>query len=245
MKLWIGWDSSELIAWNVAQMSAQTHTTQRLDIRRIAMPELRAKGLYYRPTTQMEHGYWDEISGAPMSTGHAIARFLVPYLSGYSGWAVFTDGDVLFRDDLAALFAQADPQYAVQVVQHQHAPTEAVKMEGQAQTSYYRKNWSSAMLFNCGHLANRNLTVDLVNRVPGRDLHRFCWLRDEEIGALPGRWNHLVGCSTHDEDAAIAHYTLGTPNLKGYERQPFADEWRSTARACGYRLPAPMELADA
>jgi hypothetical protein len=32
------------------------------------------------------------------------------------------------------------------------------------------------MVFNCDHPANRALTLDLINTVPGRDLHRFCWL---------------------------------------------------------------------
>lgn len=237
-RVFIGWDAAQLCAWNVASASLQHGATVRFDVRRIAMAELRAQGLYRRQTALVDQGYWDEISGAPMSTGHAIARFLVPALCGYEGWALFVDGDVLFRAPASELFSLADDTVAVQVVQHAHVPHETVKMTGQAQTGYSRKNWSSVILFNCGHPANRALTVDLVNTVPGRDLHRFCWLDDALIGALPARWNVLIG-EEADADPAIAHFTLGVPDMPGYEHQPFADEWYATARSCGYRLQRP------
>src|SRR6185295_5915521 len=146
-------------------------------------------------------------------------------------------GDVLFREDVARLFALADDRMAVQVVQHDHYPMDRIKMDGQVQTRYYRKNWSSVLLFNCGHPANQALTVELVNTVPGRDLHRFCWLSDDLIGALPATWNVLIGEQAPGA-AAIAHFTLGVPDLPGYETQPYADEWYAAARACGYRLEA-------
>ncbi len=242
LKIFIGWDPREQRAWNVAQFSLRTQLHGAVDVRRIAMPELRARGLYARPTRETETGgYWDEISEAPMSTGHAIARFLVPYLCDYEGWALFTDGDVLFRDDVATLFALADPKYAVQVVPHYYAPVQTTKMDGQAQTSYHRKNWSSVMLFHCGHPENRALSVELVNTVPGRDLHRFCWLDDDEIGPLPARWNVLVGHSADDDQAALVHFTEGLPDMPGYEQVPYADEWYAAARACGYRLPRPAQ----
>ncbi len=240
MKVFIGWDSSQMRAWTIAEFSLQRKASRRCDVRRIAMQELRADGLYTRPTGHVDHGYWDDISGAPMSTGHAIARFLVPALCNYSGWALFVDGDVLFRADVAEVFALADETKAIQVVQHQHVPRETVKMDGQQQTVYARKNWSSVILFNCGHPANRSLTVDLVNSLPGRDLHRFCWLTDDLIGALPARWNVLIG-EEDDPDPALCHFTIGVPDLPGYEHQPFADEWYAVAKSCGYRLSRPVK----
>ncbi len=237
-RIFLGWDATQLRAWNVAAYSAQQRAWSRLDIDRIALPTLQAQGLYRRPTRTLDPGYWDEISQAPMSTGHAIARFLVPAICEYAGWALFADGDVLFRADVAELFALADVSKAVQVVQHHHDPRKAVKMTGHAQTTYARKNWSSVVLFHCGHPANRALTVDLVNTVPGRDLHRFCWLTDDLVGALPSRWNVLIGEEV-DLDPAIAHFTLGLPDMPGYAHQPYADEWYTTAGAAGYRLTRP------
>lgn len=241
-RIFIGWDPAQLRAWNVAKLSLNAHAAGKVDVDRIAKPTLTAKGLYTRPTHVLEHGYWDEISQAPMSTGHAIARFLVPYLCGYKGWALFTDGDVLFRRDVSALFALADPTKAVQVVQHQHEPTDAVKMTGEQQTTYARKNWSSVMLLHCGHPANQALTVELVNTVPGRDLHRFYWLDDDLIGALPATFNHLVGVSAPDDDPAIVHYTEGLPDLSGYEHCEYSDEWYVVAKHAGYDLARPPKL---
>ena len=48
-------------------------------------------------------------------------------------------------------------------VQHDYSPSATIKMDGQAQTIYPRKNWSSVMLFNCGHKSNAKLTQNLVN----------------------------------------------------------------------------------
>ncbi len=239
MRVFIGWDPSQMRVWNVAARSLLRHASRPVEVDRLDMIHLRHRGLYTRPTEIRAHGYWDTISGAPMSTGHAISRFLVPALCDYAGWAVFTDGDVLFRRDIADLFALADPMRAVQVVQHRHEPTAGTKMTGHTQTTYLRKNWSSVVLWNCAHPANRAVTPDLVNRIPGRDLHRFCWLQDRLIGALPATWNVLIGDET-DPDPAIAHYTNGTPDMDGHETAPFADEWLGVAAACGYTIPVPV-----
>jgi hypothetical protein len=238
--VFIGWDAREHRAWNVARMSMKCHASVDVDTRRLALAPLQTQGLYRRPTEDRGDGkLWDVISEAPMSTGHAIARFLVPHLCGYFGWALFTDGDVLFRDDVAKLFALADDRFAVMIVQHDYTPAETVKKGGHLQTSYPRKNWSSVMLFNCGHQANRALDVNLINSVPGRDLHRFCWLDDDVIGGLPPRWNVLVGHSPYDEMAALVHFTEGVPDVPGYEGVPYADEWFGHAKAAGYRLSMP------
>lgn len=230
-RVFIGFDMSQATAWNVAAASLRRVSSPHLEITRLSM----STPLYTRPTTTLEHGYFDVISGAPMSTAHAIARFLVPHLCEYTGWALFTDGDVLFRRDIAALFALADPTKAVQVVQHAHAPADLTKMSGEAQTVYARKNWSSVVLWNCGHPFNRALTVEMVNALPGRMLHRFCWLEDAQIGALPPEWNVLIGEQTHP-DPAICHFTLGTPDLPGYDHCDFSDDWYEFARGCKYRL---------
>lgn len=189
------------------------------------LSSLRERGLYTRPTSRKDGRLWDEISEAPMATEFACSRFLVPHLAG-SGWALFMDCDMLVRSNLDRLFRLCDPSKAVMVVKHNHQPAEGVKMDGQAQTRYARKNWSSVMMFNCDHPANRKLTVDLVNSVPGRDLHRFCWLEDDQIGELSTEWNWLVGHSDPSIDPTIVHFTDGIPTMPGYENCAYADEWR-------------------
>ena len=224
--IWIGFDPREIDAFAVARNSIRRHMISPVSARGVVLADLRARGLYHRPTSRKDGRLWDEISEAPMATEFACSRFLVPHLAN-SGWALFMDCDMLVRRDLQRLFGLADPSKAVMVVKHNHQPTEAVKMDGQAQLRYARKNWSSVMLFNCDHPANKALTLELVNSVPGRDLHRFCWLEDDLIGELSPEWNWLVGHSDPGIDPSIVHFTDGTPAMPGYEHCAYADEWRS------------------
>jgi lipopolysaccharide biosynthesis glycosyltransferase len=226
--IWLGWDPREADAYAVARHSIRRHLTQPIPIRGVVLDDLVDDGLYTRETYRDYNGsaYYDPISGAPMSTQHAIARFLVPTLWGH-GYALFADGDILARMNLARLFDEADSSKAVQVVKHDYAPPPGTKMDGQEQTRYARKNWSSVMLFNCEHPANQELTVQLINAVPGRDLHRFCWLKDEEIGALDPAWNFLVGHTDASVDPKLVHFTEGGPWFDAYRDVPFADEWRA------------------
>jgi hypothetical protein len=233
-RVYVGFDANELMAVNSAIASMRSFQgASAFDIRFLALSYLCAQGLYTRPTERRDNHLWDVRSEAPMTTEHAIARFFVPLLCEYRGWALFMDGDVLVRRSLADLFALADPTKAVQVVQHPPMTAAAPKKEGQPQTLYTRKNWSSVMLFNCAHPSNHALTIDLLNTLPGRDLHRFCWLDDREIGALPPEWNYLVGVNAPQADPAIVHYTLGCPKPPS-SSLPFADEWFAAARAAKY-----------
>ena len=161
-----------------------------------------------------------------MSTQFANSRFLAPWLSNGSNWVLSIDGvDMLFLGDPTELFDLADDRYAVQVVKSRHVPDETVKMDGQAQTTYERKNWSSVILWNCRHPGTVRLTLEMVNSLPGRDLHRFCWLEDEEIGELPPAWNFLVGVDGHRKGAKLVHFTRGTPEV-GVNDEPWASIWR-------------------
>lgn len=226
LQIFVGYDPREAEAYSVARESIRARLTQPVKLRGVVLDELKSKGLYRRPTERRDEKLWDCISEAPMSTEFAISRFLVPHLAGSQGWALFLDCDVLSRSNVLRILDHADPAKAVMVVKHDHVPASSVKMDGQEQTRYARKNWSSVMLFNLEHVSNVNLTVDLVNSVPGRDLHRFCWLKDEEIGELPAEWNFLVGHTDPKVNPKIVHFTEGGPWMAGYEDVPFADEWR-------------------
>lgn len=226
--IWIGFDPRESAAFAVARLTVERHAPMVTRVRGLILDEMRARSLYLRPTSRKAGLLWDDISDAPMSTEFAISRFLTPHLAR-EGLALFMDADMLVRAPLAPLFdyAQAHPEFAVCCVKHNFAPPEGVKMDGQLQTTYARKNWSSVMMFNCAHPTNRKLTLELINTVPGRDLHRFCWLEDHEIGALPAEWNYLAGHSHIDEKPKIVHFTDGIPSMPGYGNVEFADEWRA------------------
>src|SRR5262245_25730989 len=230
---WIGYDSREVAAFAVAKYSIQRFN-KHLPIRGLVLPVLQTCGLYKRPTeyhfstdgrvlidTLSRRADYD----GRISTEFAVSRYLVPHLAK-TGWALFCDSDVMCMENISKLFAFARKDKAVMCVKHNYKPKESVKMDGQAQTDYPRKNWSSVMLWNCEHPAHKALTLDRINSVPSLELHMLSWLTDDEIGELPPEWNYLVGESKLTVKPAIVHFTKGVPDMAGYENQEFADEWR-------------------
>lgn len=227
-QIFVGFDKRESANFAVCCTSCNTKSKNPIFTQGLVLQSLQENGLYTRPTTWKDsHHLWDDISEAPMSTEFAISRFLVPALCKYKGWALFLDCDMLWRADPSELFDSADPSKAVMCVKHNHQPSYTTKKAGQIQTVYKRKNWSSFMLFNCEHPSNEKLTVEMVNTLPGRDLHRFCWLEDDEIGELDPAWNYLVGVTELPEgkEPKVVHWTNGSPNLPGFEKVAYADEY--------------------
>ena len=224
LSLYLGWASREDIAYQVAQKSCQANSSRPVHVMPLKVPDLYARGLLIRPVERRDGQMWDHLSNAPQSTEFATSRFLVPLIHK-KGWALFTDCDVVFQGDVAELFALADDRYAAMVVKHQHNPVETTKMDGQQQTAYYRKNWSSVILWNCDHPAHMRLSRDMVNLWPGSCLHRFCWLKDEEIGSLPLEWNWLVNVEPKPAEPKIAHFTLGGPWLPGWTPKEHDEIW--------------------
>ncbi len=226
LKVFIGFDAREVPAYQVTEHSLRKHASIPLEVQPLVLEHLRWKRLYGRPHEIREGRLWDCISDAPMATEFALTRFLVPHLAGYRGWAIFCDCDFLFRRDIAEVLELADARFAVMVCKHDHQPREALKMDGQIQTSYARKNWSSFMLVNCGHDMHAG-TLDRVNRWRGLWLHQFRFLQDEDIGELPAQWNYLEGEAYAPElEPAALHFTRGTPNMPGWSHVSWAEEWR-------------------
>jgi len=232
MKLFIGFDEREALEYTVAHGSACRHALSPIQIEAVWMRELQKAGLYTRPVLQDPDtgALTDVISRAPMATSFAIARFFVPILArAERGLVAFVDCDVMFRKPIERLFDAHEPGKAVSVVRHDYRPDAANKMDGRAQTVYPRKNWSSVMVFDLAHPKIRTLTPHYLNSATGLELHSFSWLDDEDIGALPEEWNHLVGHSRHP-DPALVHWTEGTPRMQGYEDAEYADEFWDALR---------------
>lgn len=223
MRVFIGYDSREAEAFEVTERSMRRRCAEAIDVIPLRADELQARGLLWRPVDSRV-GSYDLISNAPCATEFANTRFLVPILC-QTGWALFIDCDMVVLDDISDLFGIADESKAVMVVKHDHRPAAGTKMDGRAQTHYRRKNWSSVMLINCDHPANRRLTIQDVNSRPGRDMHAFYWLADDEIGDLPARWNWLVNEQPKPDSVAIAHFTNGGPFTDGWPGAPFDEIW--------------------
>ena len=223
--IYMGWDSREVEAYNVARKSIVRRSSVPVEVMPLRLYMEPVKSLLRNRRVEWRDGkMWCPISDAPMATEFAISRFCVPFIQK-EGFALFVDCDIVCVGDIAELFALADPQYAVQVVKREHVPVEAVKMDGQIQTTYPRKNWSSVVLWNCSHPANKRLTLGNLNEWSGRDLHAFKWLEDEEIGSLPREWNHLVGADPDYLWANLLHYTLGGPWIKDWQGGPLDTDW--------------------
>lgn len=166
------------------------------------------------------------------SNPFTYTRFLTPYLMAFRGWAVFADGDMVCRSDIAELWTLRDASKAVQVVKHDYRTKARRKYLGNRNEDYPRKNWSSLVLWNCGHPANRRLTPDFIGDQDGAFLHQFRWLEDEAIGEIPPAWNWLAVEYTPNDSASLLHYTLGTPCFSDYRATEMAEHWHEAfARA--------------
>jgi len=216
LPVYVGWDSREDIAYQVCE-----HSIKRRDPGATVIPlkqkDMRSDGLYRRDTDKLA------------TTEFTFTRFFIPYLQGYKGWAAFCDCDFVWQVPTTELEQYCDDSKAVVCVQHDYTPKEgSMKMDGQVQTVYPRKNWSSMVLWNCGHPANKILTPEVLNRETGAFMHRFQWLADSEIGSLPHHYNWLVGWYKEPDDGApkILHYTEGGPWFDGYRDCEYADVWK-------------------
>jgi len=210
IRVFIGYDPREAVAFNVLSYSILRRSTVPVAIVPLALLQL--NGILKRERHPLQ------------STDFSFSRFLVPYLSGYTGHSIFMDCDMLVLDDIAKLWDLKDSSYALQVIKHDHRPREAVKFLKQTQTAYEKKNWSSVMLFN--NEKCNSLTPDYVSTASGLDLHQFKWLRnDEDIGDLPHRWNHLVDYDPPSIDVSLVHYTLGGPYFPEYVNCEYSREW--------------------
>ncbi len=217
LRVFVGYDPREDIAYQVCKHSIEKRSPNAV-VKPLIQKELREQGYYDRPIDKLA------------STEFTFTRFLVPELSNFNGWAMFMDCDMILQTDINELFAQADEKYALMCVKHDYTPKEGIKMDGQAQTVYPRKNWSSVMLFNCSHPSNQEINVELVNdpKITGKYLHRFSWLKDDEIGELSPEWNWLAGWYKEPDDGKpkLIHYTEGGPWFENYRYCEYHSEWK-------------------
>jgi lipopolysaccharide biosynthesis glycosyltransferase len=208
--IFIGYDPREAIAFHTCVNSIIRHVTVPVSIVPLALNLLEG----YKET---------HVDG---SNHFIYSRFLVPHLMKFNGWAVFIDGDMILRDDIAKLWALREMDKDVVVVKHDYKTRMTEKYLGSKNEDYPRKNWSSVILWNCSSYPNRRLTPEFVMNATGADLHRFSWVRDERIGELPPEWNWLDVEYDHNPAAKLVHYTLGTPCFHEFaDCGDFSNEW--------------------
>lgn len=223
LPIYIGYDDVETVAW---------HTAAQSIIENSSIP------VSFIPVhTKHFRRFFKRDRDPKQSNSFSFSRFSVPYLNKYRDFALFMDCDMMLRCDVAEVLnvITDQPNKAVYVVKHDYTPSEKVKYLNTVQYAYPRKNWSSFVLWNCGHPSNKALSPDFFNVATGLELHRFTWLKDEEIGELDIRWNWLVGdYKDPPKDVKNVHWTNGGPYFSEYHDVEFADEWKSILNKTNY-----------
>lgn len=209
INLFCGYDPREALGYHVFAHSVINRAT-----RPVSLVPLHANGL--------QQG----------SNEFTVSRFLVPYLTGFRGHAIFADGaDMLCLGDLAYLDAMFDSRFAVQVVPHQYKTRHPRKYVGTTMEApnrdYPRKNWASLMLVNCWHPAWAWATPDALAGTAVGDLMELRFLRPKDIGFLPVQWNRLVDEGQPADDALLMHWTAGLPAFAAYRQAPGAERWHA------------------
>ena len=215
LNLYIGYDTKEKIASDVCEYSVKKNSSINLTVDLLIKKNLEEKKLLYRKDDKL------------IDLAITFSRFLVPFLNEYKGWAIFCDCDFLWTGDIKRLLDKKDEKYAVMCVQHDYNPKSEIKMDGRQQLMYPRKNWSSMVLWNCSHPANKKIDINMVNNETGKFLHRFGWLEDKLIGNLDYKWNWLVGWyeETSNNKPEAIHFTEGGPWFENYKNCEYSKIW--------------------
>jgi len=199
LPIYIGFDHRQVVSYSVLHTSIITNTSKPVSITPLLLNTL--------PLTR---------TGL---TPFTFSRFLVPWLHGPNGWALFLDSDMLVLGDVSELFALADESKALMVVKNPR-----------------RFEWASLILFNCSHEAHQALTPEYIEN-PKSPLFHFEWLKEDQIGSLPSEWNHLAGYDTPRLGAKLIHYTMGIPAFEETLRSEYSAEWQAFQRITNSTMP--------
>ena len=222
LKIVVGFDQRESIAYHTFVQSIIEKCSVPIMFTPLAMNNLKG----YKET------HTDK------SNDFIYSRFLTPYLNNFDGWAIFADGDMICLSDITKLWDLRDSAKAVMVVKHDYQTKSRDKYLGNKNENYPRKNWSSVILWNCGHPKHKLLTPEFVMKQTGAFLHRFSWLNDQDIGDLPKDWNWLTTEYPDNYQANLLHYTLGTPCFKDYKNSDMSDKWHDSHRRLSQGIDA-------
>lgn len=216
LRIFIGWDSRFPEPGLVAAHSFRRHARRAvLDIS-------------FLDKRHLEDCYGFRPAADPRaSTEFTRSRFLVPWLCGYEGRALFVDNDVLCLADVGELAALPLHGAALACVHHDYRPTAATKMYGAAQEAYPRKNWSSVMLMDCARLTC--WTKDVVETAEPARLHRFQDVPDAQLGRLDPAWNVLDHMQP-GRPVKLLHLTSGGPWSDPAKEWPHQDLWFAARR---------------
>ena len=190
LRVFIGYDPRVAVQFHVLAHSLLEHTSIPLQIIPVSsdLYPLGRKGL----------------------TKFTWARFLVPFLCGFEGAALFLDSDILCTADIRDLVDAANGKECAVAVCN-------------TDPAYER---AAVMFFNCAHPDNAKLTPDYIDATDDK-LHLIGWT--DAIHWLPNRFNFLCGYDSpawcKGETPSLVHFTQGIPAWPETRDMPFADLW--------------------
>lgn len=197
-RIFIGYDKRIPLAYNVLQHSIVRHASGPVAITPLVLDTL---------------ANFNRVG----LTEFTYSRYLVPWLCGYEGEALFLDSDMLLLADVYKLFEYAQTKKPVYVVK-----------------SREQFEWPSVMLFNCDKCTKLNPEY-VKNEKP----QTFEWA--DSIGELDPKWNHLVGYNEPDPNAKLVHYTMGIPEFPECREHEHSGSWRAE-KAQVNKMPSWIEL---
>ena len=211
MKIYIGHDSKYPQATRVCRKSIEDHSEKgEHEIKYLDKKSLTRVGVYGRKDVANE------------STEFSFTRFYVPMLAHYNGIVMFCDNDFVWKCNPNEI-KQYLRDKPVAVVKHKLENISENKMNGVKNKSYPRKCWSSLMIFDCSKL--KQLSKEYLDNASAADLHQFAWVKDNEIGRIPLKYNHLVGYYKKHKYIKAIHYTNGGPWFDDYKNSELAEDW--------------------
>jgi hypothetical protein len=218
-RVYVGWDCHDPRALDVCLFSIQRHASDLVEI------------VSLKPKTVTALCGPDPDPGGEKQ---ALARYLVPSLNDFDGWAVFVSSDVLFQADIYELWQHRDPQFAVMGVPVMAADEAAGALR------------TSLLMWNCGHPANRCLTPGAVAAQNPESLDRFGWLHRSMIGALPSAWCWREGVSDPEQMPKAIEFAPYKPWVGEVDLCQYADRWHDeAARIFGALTPTAGRTARA
>lgn len=187
LKVFIGYDTRQPVAYQVLSHSIYKRSSAPVSITPLVLSQLpiKRRGL----------------------TEFTYSRYLVPWLCGYSGRALFLDADMLCLGDIKELFDITDTNCRdVCVVKNKE-----------------RFEWPSLMLFN-----NSRCQILTPEYIEKEKPQTFEWAVNGVCG-LPDEWNHCVGYDKENPKAKLVHFTAGIPCFPETQSCEFSKEWNQEA----------------
>lgn len=188
LKVFVGYDSRQPIAYHILCASIHKYAKKPVAIiplLKSQLPELKKKGL----------------------TDFTYTRYLVPMLSGYEGYSVFMDSDMILRADINSVLEDINPTASVSLVPFM---------------GNFQFERPSFMVFN--NEKCKNLTVEWLDDDNNAPQNIESWA--DKIHYLSRDWNYLVGYESEPRDTVkVVHFTQGVPGYKECRKSFYSDEW--------------------